>query len=131
MNYETALNSVQPVYERLRTSTLTQLAALLFGGLAGFLFMQVFQGTPPALTSVVIVLGALLGAIMTAALDALTPQKNRRRHAAWYIIGLVVGAAIMFFLITIHVATPLKGVDPSTSPTPSVSPTPASAPTSS
>ena len=113
--------TVESVYRQVRTATLTQAAAGAFGFLVGFLVMQVWLGGPPALTGVGAALGVVIGAVMTVALDALSDKRERRRHAALYIIGVVVGALLMFTLVQVDAVEPLKPAPespPATSPAP-------------
>jgi hypothetical protein len=108
MSFEKAnWGAIQSTYEAVREGVTTRLAALAFGFLVGFLFMQVFQGNAPTLTTFAAGTGVLIGAVMTVAVDALSTESGKRLHTALYIIGVVVGAMLMFVLIQQNIVEPL------------------------
>jgi len=123
IEYESATTTaLQATYTQLRTSTLTQIAAGAFGIIVGMTFWQVFQATPANLTGFATAVGALLGAVLMGAIDALTPQRTKRRHVAVYVIGLLIGVFLMIALLKTGTVDPLKPA-PTSSSAPSAAPT--------
>ena len=110
---------------RLTEKHVTQFAALCFGVFVGLVFWLVLQSNPPTLIALSAVVAPLIGVILTGALDVLTPARGRRLHAAYYIIGLLVGVLLMMFLIWSGVQTPLAPpATPTPTPTSTATPTP-------
>jgi phage shock protein PspC (stress-responsive transcriptional regulator) len=126
MDYQAAKSpSIERLYSSIRTSTLTQLAALLFGIAVGVGFAWVFFGNPPTLDRVFTVAAGVFGTATTAIIDALTPQKSRRRHLAVYLIGFAGAFIVMaYFILTGRIEAAPPAATPAPTPTLSSSPSP-------